>query len=160
MSAPASEPAGPEERSPQRAGGSGGFIRTVTDAEMRREKDKARQLRATAWWRRRLAQGRCDYCGRPTPPRDLDLRGGKESTLVVEVTDPAGNPMDGAAIALETESGFLWNTQRQTGADGRATLDRLIAGRVIVRAERGNRVGQALVEVTPGASLRAALVIR
>jgi 5-methylcytosine-specific restriction endonuclease McrA len=73
VSAPASEPAGPEERSPQRAGGSGGFIRTVTDAEMRREKDKARQLRATAWWRRRLAQGRCDYCGRPTPPRDLTM---------------------------------------------------------------------------------------
>jgi 5-methylcytosine-specific restriction enzyme A len=49
------------------------FIRTVTDAEVRREKEKARRLRATAWWQRRLQRGRCGYCGRPAPARELTM---------------------------------------------------------------------------------------
>jgi 5-methylcytosine-specific restriction endonuclease McrA len=40
---------------------------------MRRERARARELRATAWWKRRLARGRCGYCGRPTPPRELTM---------------------------------------------------------------------------------------
>lgn len=49
------------------------FVKTVTDVEVRREKEKARRLRAGAWWKRRLARGRCGYCGRPTPPRELTM---------------------------------------------------------------------------------------
>ena len=49
------------------------FIREVSDAEIRRERARARELRAGAWWRRRLAQGRCGYCGRPTSPRELTM---------------------------------------------------------------------------------------
>ena len=43
------------------------------DADIRREKAKARELRASAWWKRRLAAGRCGYCDRPTPPRELTM---------------------------------------------------------------------------------------
>jgi 5-methylcytosine-specific restriction protein A len=37
------------------------FTSPVTEAEMRRERARARELRATAWWKRRLARGRCGY---------------------------------------------------------------------------------------------------
>ena len=50
-----------------------GFVREVEDADIRREKAKARELRASAWWKRRLAAGRCGYCDRPTPPRELTM---------------------------------------------------------------------------------------
>jgi len=98
--------------------------------------------------------------GPNTPPVELDLHGGKESTLLVRVKDPAGTPMDGAEIQLETEGGYVWPTHHSTDAEGRATVDRLIGGRVFVRATRGNRVGQAAVDVTPGAALEVDIVIR
>ena len=51
----------------------GGFVSPVTEAEIRRERARARELRASAWWKRRLARGRCGYCERPTPPRELTM---------------------------------------------------------------------------------------
>lgn len=51
----------------------GGFVSPVTAAEIRREKARARELRASAWWKRRLSRERCGYCGRPTPPRELTM---------------------------------------------------------------------------------------
>jgi 5-methylcytosine-specific restriction protein A len=48
-------------------------VSPVTEAEIRREKARARELRASAWWKRRLARGRCGYCGRPTPPKALTM---------------------------------------------------------------------------------------
>ena len=32
-------------------------------AHVRREREKARQLRASSWWRRRVQRGLCAYCG-------------------------------------------------------------------------------------------------
>ncbi|MFO7839908.1 MAG: HNH endonuclease [Desulfosalsimonadaceae bacterium] len=56
------------------------------DAELRREKHKARQLRQTQWWKRRRAKGICYYCGRRFPARELTMdhivplsRGGKST---------------------------------------------------------------------------------
>ena len=49
------------------------FVSPVDDDTIRRERERARALRATAWWQRRLAAGRCGYCGRPTPPRALTM---------------------------------------------------------------------------------------
>jgi 5-methylcytosine-specific restriction endonuclease McrA len=51
----------------------GFFVSPVTAAAIRREKSRARTLRASAWWRRRLAAGRCGYCDRPTPARELTM---------------------------------------------------------------------------------------
>ncbi|MCF6290470.1 MAG: HNH endonuclease [Desulfobacterales bacterium] len=36
----------------------------VDDATLRRERAKARELRKSRWWKRKLAQGVCYYCGR------------------------------------------------------------------------------------------------
>ncbi len=45
----------------------------LDDATIRRERAKARELRASQWWKRKLAKGVCGYCGRPTPPRELTM---------------------------------------------------------------------------------------
>ncbi|MFW6081993.1 MAG: HNH endonuclease [Desulfosalsimonas sp.] len=54
------------------------------EEEIRKEKAKARQLRATQWWKRKCARGICHYCGRQVPARELTMdhivpvsRGGK-----------------------------------------------------------------------------------
>ncbi len=54
------------------------------DEELRREKSRARELRASQWWKRRLAKGVCRYCGEQHPPSRLTMdhvvplaRGGK-----------------------------------------------------------------------------------
>lgn len=49
------------------------FDCTSTPKEVRREKDKARELRKTQWWQRQIARGLCHYCHRPFPPGDLTM---------------------------------------------------------------------------------------
>jgi len=47
---------------------------SATDPEqVRRERNKARELRASQWWKNQLARGRCHYCGQATPPRELTM---------------------------------------------------------------------------------------
>ncbi len=43
------------------------------DDDIRRERTKARELRQSQWWKRKLAKGVCHYCGRSTPPRELTM---------------------------------------------------------------------------------------
>ncbi len=56
------------------------------EEEIRKEKAKARRLRASQWWKRKCAKGFCHYCGRQMPPGDLTMdhkvplsRGGKST---------------------------------------------------------------------------------
>ncbi len=58
----------------------------LADSEIRRERQIARDLRESQWWKRRLAKGVCHYCGRSTPPKELTMdhivpvsRGGKST---------------------------------------------------------------------------------
>jgi hypothetical protein len=97
--------------------------------------------------------------GPTTPPRELDLRGGKEATLAVEVCDPTGAPLEGAEITLATEGGFSRKAGR-TDPKGRLGIDRLFEGRMYVRAALGDRLGEAAVDVEPGASLSAVVTVR
>ncbi len=62
------------------------FIPAVGEAELRREKARARELRQSAWWKRRIAGGICHYCGRQVGTRALTadhvvplIRGGRSS---------------------------------------------------------------------------------
>jgi len=45
----------------------------VSEEQLRRERDKARELRRSQWWRNRIAAGRCHYCGVSVPPKELTL---------------------------------------------------------------------------------------
>ena len=56
----------------------------VDDAEIRKERHKARDLRKSQWWHRKCARGTCEYCGEAVAPADLTMdhvvplsRGGK-----------------------------------------------------------------------------------
>ncbi len=62
------------------------FEHLDTDEHIRREKNKARELRQTQWWKRQCAKGICYYCGRKFPAKDLTMdhivplsRGGKST---------------------------------------------------------------------------------
>jgi 5-methylcytosine-specific restriction endonuclease McrA len=62
------------------------FIIEVSEQEMQKEREKARELRKTQWWKNRLARGVCHWCGGQFPPAELSLdhivplvRGGKSS---------------------------------------------------------------------------------
>lgn len=43
------------------------------ESEINREKQKARELRASQWWKRRLAKGVCHYCGNRFPLKELTM---------------------------------------------------------------------------------------
>ena len=62
------------------------FIPAVNEQEIKKEKQKARDLRSTQWWKRKCAEGTSYYCGRELPPRELTMdhivpiiRGGKSA---------------------------------------------------------------------------------
>ncbi|MBA4348952.1 MAG: HNH endonuclease [Thermodesulfovibrio sp.] len=60
------------------------FVSDVSAEEIKKERVKARELRKTQWWKRKLSQGRCYYCNAKVPPKELSMdhivpviRGGK-----------------------------------------------------------------------------------
>jgi 5-methylcytosine-specific restriction protein A len=62
------------------------FIIELSEQEIKREKEKARELRKSRWWQNRIAQGLCHYCGLKFPATELTMdhlvpvsRGGKSS---------------------------------------------------------------------------------
>lgn len=50
-----------------------GFLVEVDDATMRRERAKARELRASPWWKRRCARGVCHHCGKEVGAKALTM---------------------------------------------------------------------------------------
>ena len=57
---------------------------TASPEEVARERARARELRASPWWKNQLATGICHYCGKHFPPSELTMdhvipvaRGGK-----------------------------------------------------------------------------------
>ena len=63
-----------------------GFLVEVSDEEIRRERQKARDLRASPWWKRKRADGVCHHCRGKFPAKDLTMdhlvpiiRGGKST---------------------------------------------------------------------------------
>ena len=56
----------------------------IDDVFVKKERDKARQLRASQWWKRKRSSGICYYCKNNFIPRELTMdhviplsRGGK-----------------------------------------------------------------------------------
>ena len=56
----------------------------ITDEDIRREREKARQLRRTHWWNNKVQKGVCYYCNRDVGREQLTMdhlvplsRGGK-----------------------------------------------------------------------------------
>jgi len=49
------------------------FLVKTSPEAIRREKEKARALRKSQWWLRKVAKGECYYCGRRVAPQDLTM---------------------------------------------------------------------------------------
>jgi len=49
------------------------FFVEVSETQIRRERQKARELRASPWWKRRRASGICHHCGESFAPKDLTM---------------------------------------------------------------------------------------
>jgi len=49
------------------------MLTEVDEESIRRERQKARELRRSRWWQHRIGQGLCHYCGANVPPRELTL---------------------------------------------------------------------------------------
>lgn len=62
------------------------FIIELSEEEIRREREKARELRRSQWWKNRVGRGACHWCGGKFPPAELSMdhvvpviRGGKST---------------------------------------------------------------------------------
>lgn len=49
------------------------FFVEVSEEQVRREREKARELRRSQWWKNRIATGTCHYCGCKVAPKALTL---------------------------------------------------------------------------------------
>ena len=50
-----------------------GWYQPADDAHVRRERARARQLRASPWWKAQLAKGVCHYCGQTFSADELTM---------------------------------------------------------------------------------------
>jgi 5-methylcytosine-specific restriction endonuclease McrA len=62
------------------------FLVEVSEEQIRRERAKSRELRASQWWKRKRSPGICHHCGGRFKPADLTMdhlvpivRGGKST---------------------------------------------------------------------------------
>jgi 5-methylcytosine-specific restriction enzyme A len=62
------------------------FFIAAPEEHIRRERAKARELRASQWWKQKRGAGRCHYCGKKFPASALTMdhivpivRGGKST---------------------------------------------------------------------------------
>ncbi len=62
------------------------FAFDLTNEDIKRERNKARELRKTQWWKRCCAKGLCFYCQKKVFPKELTMdhvvpvsRGGKST---------------------------------------------------------------------------------
>lgn len=85
-----------------------GFIIQVSEAEIRREKEKARELRKSRWWKNLVARGVCHYCGGSFAPSELTMdhlvpiiRGGRSTQGNVVPSCKECNSKKGYLLPLE-----------------------------------------------------------
>ncbi|MBU4319038.1 MAG: HNH endonuclease [Proteobacteria bacterium] len=62
------------------------YFISADETHVRNEKQKARDMRQSQWWKRQLAKGVCHYCNENIPAKELTMdhivpiiRGGKSS---------------------------------------------------------------------------------
>ena len=87
------------------------FAYDLDEADIKNERRKARALRGSQWWKRRLAKGVCHYCGRSTSPRALTMdhivpiaRGGRSTKSNVVTACKACNTAKKQLLPMEWEA--------------------------------------------------------
>jgi 5-methylcytosine-specific restriction endonuclease McrA len=86
------------------------FISNTSDQEIKKEKQKARDLRKTQWWKRKCSEGKCFYCGMSVMSKDLTMdhiipiiRGGKSAKGNVVPACKACNSKKKHSLPMEWE---------------------------------------------------------
>lgn len=86
------------------------FYAPVDPATLKRERAHARELRASQWWKRRIAAGVCYYCRRPVGARALTMdhlvplgRGGRSARGNVVPACKACNTRKRSMVPVEWE---------------------------------------------------------
>ncbi|MDM8525564.1 HNH endonuclease [Desulfococcaceae bacterium HSG8] len=100
------------------------YAMSLDDADIRRERRKARELRASQWWKRRCAKGICHYCGHPTLPNELTMdhivplsRGGRSTKGNVVPSCKECNNQKKHLLPMEWEEylkGVRFNADRES----------------------------------------------
>ncbi len=95
----------------------------LDSSQIRAERNKARQLRNSQWWKRRCAKGLCYYCGQPTPAAELTMdhiiplaRGGKSTKGNVVPACKNCNNKKKQLLPMEWES-YLDRLQQKANPD-------------------------------------------
>jgi 5-methylcytosine-specific restriction endonuclease McrA len=88
------------------------FLVEVSEQEIRRERHKARELRASQWWQRKRASGVCHHCGGKFTPGELTMdhlvpiiRGGKSTKGNIVTSCKTCNSERKHRLPFEEEAG-------------------------------------------------------
>ncbi len=97
------------------------FAYDLEEADLKRERAKARELRGSQWWKRQAAKGECHYCGRSTPSKELTMdhivpisRGGKSTKGNVVPCCKACNTAKKQLLPIEWEA-YLKTARTKAG---------------------------------------------
>mgnify|MGYP001970367036 FL=1 len=98
------------------------FFIPADDAHIAREKNKAKQLRRSQWWKRKRSSGYCHYCQNSFPVTDLTMdhvvplsRGGLTVKSNVVPCCKGCNSRKQSLMPIEWDD-YLESLQRDTGA--------------------------------------------
>lgn len=96
----------------------------LDEAQVKRERHKARELRSSQWWKRRIAKGKCHYCGMPVPPSELTMdhmvpiaRGGKSTKGNLVPACKTCNNKKKQLLPMEWEAYLVNQTSSGTATD-------------------------------------------
>ncbi|MFC1488754.1 HNH endonuclease [Thermodesulfobacteriota bacterium] len=99
------------------------YAYNLDEADIKRERRKARELRSSQWWKRRLAKGVCHYCGQSTQPKALTMdhvvpiaRGGRSTKSNVVTACKACNNTKKQLLPMEWEE-YLEGVRLETDND-------------------------------------------
>jgi 5-methylcytosine-specific restriction endonuclease McrA len=87
------------------------FFVEVDESHVKIEKQKARDLRSSQWWKQKCAKGVCHYCGKKIPAKELTMdhivpiiRGGKSTKGNVVACCKACNSEKKYMLPMEWEA--------------------------------------------------------
>jgi hypothetical protein len=105
-------------------GGQISFLVSVSSKDLKKEKEKARELRRTQWWQRQVARGKCHYCERACHPGELTMdhivpliRGGRSTRGNVVVACKECNNRKKYLLPVEWED-FMNQLKRSAHSEG------------------------------------------
>lgn len=99
------------------------FLVSVSPEEIRREKEKAKDLRKSQWWQRQVSRGSCHYCRSQTLPEELTMdhivpliRGGRSTRGNVVPACKACNNRKKYLLPMEWEDYLRdWPNRQNSG---------------------------------------------